>query len=124
MNDLEMIQALRENPRRKATHNKGYSFVMFKENVLTWDSFTNNNPFRIVSNDSDCINKNWEIIEPERTLKQMSFAEACLELYQNVELTDGDIISVFSDKSLDRNLRRISLDEFKGLWTVEGIYED
>ena len=132
MNDLEMIQALRENPKRKATYNKGYSFVMFKENVLTWyasiidtnHSFSNNNPFKIVSNDSDCINKNWEIIEPERTLKQMSFAEA----YSIVNDTMGkyyeDMVSVVSNLHFDRPKEDVTSKEIMGLWTIEGIYED
>jgi hypothetical protein len=68
-----------------------------------------------------CDDCDWHIKEP--TLKEMSFGEAYRHYIINITNSDK-LISVLTGLSFDRQIDEISVDEFNGLWTIEGVFED
>ena len=133
MNQLEMLQALMENPKRKAQqiknclgHGVNGSYKLYVDNInrVVWSDSHNPFTFFVANEKSE-----WEIIEPERKLKEMCFGEVYYEwaLYGGVQARD--VRSMLSGLDYERNfyertLSQISREEMMGKWTIEGIYED
>lgn len=59
-----------------------------------------------------------------RGLKEMSFGEAYY-VYHNIEdVTFKNFKSVITELGFNRDDSDISKEEYMGLWTIEGVYED
>ena len=127
MNTLEMLQALTENPKRKG------QLVVNSNGRQLYDMELANNVVEVVDNmfvwqdgvpvilRTDSTTK-WKIIEPPKKLKQMCFGEAYWHYWASGPYS-CDFKSVLTGKDF-RDAEDISKEEFMGLWTVEGIYEE
>ena len=121
---LDMIKKLYENPRRVAelignsvfSVRKWCSVMVNARGVIVWDNYV---PFEICVEDGLL----WKIIEPPKKLKEMSFGEANW-WYANTDVFSYDVRSVLTGKALLKGLKYITKEEFMGLWTVEGVYEE
>ena len=120
----EMVKAMAENPKRKATKENNSGIVMFIHGTLCWDD---GNPFMFhLKNDIrwDTLHcDKWEIIEPQRKLKEMSLGEV-IHIWSSTTTRADKCVSIVTNMSLDRSWKDISKNELIGLWTVEGVYED
>lgn len=65
------------------------------------------------------LNETWKIIKPK--LKEFCFGEAMYIYANNINL---DVRSVVTGLFINRPIADISLEEFKGKWTVDGYYEE
>lgn len=127
----EMIKALMENPKRKAETvgsrfneivcSVGHSLYFELKNIKAKNDELEETEF----NGNVSLNDKWTIIEPPKKLKEMTFGEA-IYYWSNIDdIKNKDIISCVSGETLEkRNWRQISKDEYLGLWTVEGVFED
>ena len=123
VNEFEMIRLLRENNKRKASKKHiPESYVLFDdEGVLRWyGRFQTKNPYKICENPCE----EWIIIEPPKKLKEMSYGEGMWYLANNKEIKYKDMISCETGENRDRFIEDIKKNEFMGLWTIEGVYED
>ena len=129
MNTREMLQALTEDSKREAvmmTDGYGENCEKFDEKlrtvkvgifgVLKWTDTGEN--LEILVNDK----RVWKIIEPPKKLKEMIFGEAYWHYWASGPYS-CDFKSVLTGKDF-RDEEDISREEFMGLWTVEGIYEE
>ena len=129
MNQIEMLQALMENNKKKARmikDNKGseslgcYISTMLVVNEEGRVAWMQGKSFYIVSvNDKS----EWEIIEPKRKLKEMCFGEAYYE-FMHADTNLEGVRSVLTGSTLTLDNGHITKEEYTGKWTIEGIYED
>ena len=130
MNQLEMLQALMENPYRMAKMIKSTdgNNVAFKDALLAvndnkqviWKKSLNKFVFCIDDNKSK-----WEIIEPKRKLKEMCFGEAYHWWSIKDDVNSRDVKSVSSGLSYgERYNYCIPKEEMMGKWTIKGIYDE
>ncbi len=130
MTRLEMIQKLIENPKRIAIQTK-------TSGGRPVDATYHVNDYgRIVDEDDDSIamyafadESEWDVVEPKKKLKQMNYGEAMYALIHspNPEYGDwfySDLKSVVTGYDAERAWEDVTKEEFLGLWTVEGVYED
>ena len=128
MNRLEMAQRLFDNPKLKAKDNKGNIVFCdvrdgYYKKIKLEDSDYN------LMLMSDC-NEEWEIIEPPRKLKEMTFGEVYYH-YQNdtprgkgyeTSICSYEMKSVLTGNTLAT--RSKTLEEYTGNWTIEGMFEE
>ena len=112
----EAAKWLIDNPKRKFRYTNSDIEVYFNDSGEMVTS--NGYPFQIFESDS--------IFEPVRQLKKMCFGEA-MWYYDTKDIYENDLTSVitgntyFADGLTSDGL---TLEEYKGLWTVEGVYEE
>jgi hypothetical protein len=111
MNTLEMLGKLVENPKRKAKA-AGSDFI--------WEV----DGYGFVLNFNVDDERQWEIIEPQRKLKEMCFGEAYREWVLSNNQDARSMRSVLSGLDFSRSMREIPKEEMMGKWTYEGVYED
>lgn len=119
MNKFEMFLKLLENPKRMGTTTDSNSYAVY------FDGYC----FRWKDSDdmvSTCYYpyEEWQIIEPQKKLKEMDFGEAYYILHTTDDVYVGKLKSVITDKAFDRSDNEITKEEYMGKWTVEGIYEE
>lgn len=125
MTRLEMIQKLAENPKRKAkmvidcdgNGIANYNVYIVNEKGEIIELVTNTKLYLTIKGDLS----EWEIIEPKKELRKMSFGEAIYYSELNSKMC-REVKSCLTGLDYSRN--EISLEEYTGLWTVEGIYEE
>ncbi len=120
MDTTEMLQALMENKKR-------YAKSLDEEGVFAYIDYLNSSDGLIVKkyempHKLHLMGK-WEVIEPEKNLKQMRFDEAFSRMMKEKDkcwddLRNASCGSSFSDPHMQKKIEEL------GLWTVEGIYED
>lgn len=119
MTRIEMIQALAENPKRKALQTKSK------------DGMTMNAVYEVCKNGEISIGvyvKNdlseWEIIEPPKKLREMEYGEAVYWLFKDKNKLWHSMKSCVTSEDAARDFKDVSFQEYLGKWTVEGIYEE
>ena len=128
MNRIEMAQRLFNDPKLKAKDEDGdiVCCKVFKNGhkVIKWES----------DEDTLCLCDNkketWEIIEPQRKLKEMTFGEAMYHFNNdthrgndyNANIDASEVVSILTGETLEMFTR--SLEVYSGLWTIKGIYEE
>lgn len=116
MNRKEAAKWLIDNPRGEFEY-KRYKGTTVKFNdkgeMLTSQGY----PFRINFNDD----AEFEVV---RNLRKMNFGEAMWHYYNVGVDYDCDIKSVCGKYDYGNADDIISLEAYKGLWTIEGVYEE
>lgn len=123
---LEMFRLLKENPKREAIQ------------VIDFLGYEVKIPVKVIGNTIMYLSPNglssnvlmltedkseFEIIEPQKKLREMDFGEAYWHL--TINCLDGyELISCISGKTFARSDIEIDQEEFMGKWTIEGIYEE
>ena len=128
MNRIEMAKMLFENPKLKAKDNKGNIVFCCVHNGCCKKIKFEDSDYNLMLM-SDC-NESWEIIEPPRKLKEMCHGEAMYHYHNDTPRGNNyekniytyDVKSVLTGNTIAK--RDNILEEYKGLWTIEGIFEE
>ncbi len=121
MNRLEMFAKLIENPKRKAKNNDGETAVLRKNHKSFEVSYEfSGDILHLILYDDET----WGIIEPDKKLKEFCYGEAMWMYFNGDNIHTNKINSCISGKCMPASLCTMSLEEFKGKWTIDGYYED
>jgi hypothetical protein len=120
MNRLEMAAKLFENPKREAKDNKGNTYMPYKENGrIEIINKRNKSSLSLTYIEGEA----WEIIEPERKLKEFDFAEAYY-IYRNIKDVYVSYLQSVKTGKRYKTFYNLDLDVLKGKWTIDGYYEE
>lgn len=125
LTDTEMARMLFDNIDLIAIDEKGNEYIVEKSE----GELTASKKLQVVSKDNGNIlwyvREKWQVLRPikPKKLKEFTFAEVLSKLELN-EYAITDVKSVVSGFDFNMNLFDLSTDEFEGMWTIEGVYDE
>ena len=121
MNRIEMAQKLLENPKLRATNGKYEVYCDVCEDYGTSVIRRNDKHWMLTLSENG---EDWEIIEPPKKLKQMSYGEVMWHYKNSIFVKFKSLQEIKSvETGRTFNVNDLTLEEYTGLWTIDGIYE-